>query len=169
MMHPSLRAQMIAPPFNPLDAVEDVMIGRDLNFDRPVEEEIVGEISSLWGTLKLWYRWEETLGLLVFSCAMEGKIAPLQRTKIYPLLAAINEKIWLGHFDFASEEGAVIFRHSLMLRKSDELFLEQIENLLEIATTECDRFYPALQAVVWGNQLPEDALNLAMFETAGEA
>jgi hypothetical protein len=168
-MMPSLSAQLIATPFNPLDAVEDVMISRDLNFDRPVEEEIVGEIASLWGTLRLWYRWEEALGLMVFSCAMEGKIGPLQRSKIYPLLAAINEKIWLGHFDFASEEGAVIFRHSLMLGKSDEFFVEQIENLLEIATTECDRFYPALQAVIWGNQSPADALNLAMFETAGEA
>lgn len=168
-MRQSLLAQAAAPHFNPLDKVEDVLIEHDLPYDRPVEEEIVGETPGLWGTLKLWYRWEEALNLLVFTCAMENKFLKNQRAKIFPLLAAINEKIWLGHFDLTAEEGVVIFRYSLLARRPEDISPELLENLLEIATTECDRFYPALQAVTWGSQSAEDALELAMFETAGEA
>ena len=37
------------------------------------------------------------------------------------------------------------------------------------AVTECERFYPALQLVVWGGQSSAEALAAAMMETVGEA
>lgn len=154
---------------NPLDRAEEVLLQRDLAYDRPADDEIVGEISSLWGTLRLWYRWEEVLGMLVFTCTFENKTPKIQRQRVYPLLVAINEKLWLGHFDFSADEGVIFFRYSLLTRMMSDVSVEQLEQMLDIAVTECDRFYPALQAVIWGNQSVEDALNLALFETCGEA
>ena len=46
---------------------------------------------------------------------------------------------------------------------------ESIDQLLDLATQEWDRFYPALQAVVWGGKQPKEALEIAMFETVAEA
>ena len=46
---------------------------------------------------------------------------------------------------------------------------EQIEDLVDIALTECERFYPAFQLVVWGGKGAEDAIAAAMIDPQGEA
>jgi hypothetical protein len=47
--------------------------------------------------------------------------------------------------------------------------VEQLEDLVEAALMECDRIYPALQLVVWGNSPVREALDAALLETVGEA
>jgi hypothetical protein len=47
--------------------------------------------------------------------------------------------------------------------------VEQLEDLLEIALTECERFYPAFQYVVWGGKTPTEAMDAALLTTVGEA
>ncbi len=169
MTRPSSVLRITPLLLQPLEVVEDVLIRRDLGYDRPVDEEILAEVPGQWSTLKLWYRWEESLGVLVFTCAMEGKTPAVQRSRVYPLLAAINEKLWLGHFDISAEDGSVMFRYSLMLRDNEEPSADLIESLLDVAITECNRAYPALQSVLWAGKPVEEALSVALFETCGEA
>jgi hypothetical protein len=47
--------------------------------------------------------------------------------------------------------------------------VEQIEDLVEIALVECDRFYPAFQYVADGGRNATQALQLSMVDTVGEA
>ncbi|MGI9452435.1 MAG: YbjN domain-containing protein, partial [Geminicoccaceae bacterium] len=46
---------------------------------------------------------------------------------------------------------------------------ELMEDLIDIAVAECERFYPAFQFVIWGGKPPVEALTAAMLETEGEA
>ena len=46
---------------------------------------------------------------------------------------------------------------------------EQIEDLVDIAVSECERFYPAFQLVVWGGKPAEEAMAAAMIDPIGEA
>ena len=39
---------------------------------------------------------------------------------------------------------------------------ESLEDLMDIALTECERFFPAFQFVLWGGKAPADALAAAM-------
>jgi hypothetical protein len=77
--------------------------------------------------------------------------------------------MWLGHFDLAGEEGLLMYRHGVLLPDNMHATLEQCENLIEIALTECDRYYQAFQFVVWGGKTPEEAIAAALFDTVGEA
>lgn len=154
---------------NPLSIVEHIVCERDLAFERPAEDELVAELLSSWCNYRIWFTWQETLGALLFGCAFESKIAPHAAPRIYPLLAQVNEKMWLGHFDYCPQEGTIAFRHSLLLRGAKAASSEQIEDLLDIALCECERFFPAVQSVLWGGKSPEEALSLAMFETVGQA
>ena len=61
-----------------------------------------------------------------------------------------------------------MYRHALPLRSS-KLSAEQIEDLLDISLSECERFYPAFQYVVWGGKAPADALEAAILDPVGEA
>ena len=62
-----------------------------------------------------------------------------------------------------------MFRHTLLLRGAGRVSAEQFEDLVDIAFSECERFYPAFQFVLWGGKTPEEALAAAMLETVGEA
>jgi len=46
---------------------------------------------------------------------------------------------------------------------------ESLEHMVDIALTECERFFPAFQFVLWGGKSPADALAAAMLDCIGEA
>ncbi len=154
---------------NPLDLAEQLVSDRDWLFERPMDEELVAEVQSSWCNFRVWFSWQPELNAVVFSCAYDQKIPEKQRAKIYPLLAAVNEKMWLGHFDLGAEDGLVMFRHAMLLRGGAGASPEQMEDLIDIALVECNRFYPAFQSVLWGGNTVEEALEIAMLDTVGEA
>lgn len=160
--------ESFAAPQNPLDVAEQLILDRDWLCDRPVDEELVAEVTGSWCNFRIWFSYQEELGGLIFSCAFDMKIPEKNRAKIYPLLAQVNERMWLGHFDIGSEDGMVMFRHALLTRGRDTT-TEQLEDLLDIAMTECNRFYPAFQSVLWGGSSVEQALEIALLDTVGEA
>jgi len=162
-------SELDAPAKNPLDLAEQLVSDRDWLFDRPVDEELVAEVTGSWCNFRIWFAWQEDLGALIFSCAYDTKIPEKNRGRIYPLLAAVNEKMWLGHFDMGSEDGMVMFRHALLLRGGQGATAEQLEDLLDIAMVECNRFYPAFQSVLWGGNTVEQAMEIALLDTVGEA
>lgn len=154
---------------NPLDIAEQLILDREWICDRPVEEELVAEVQSSWCNYRIWFTWQAELGVLIFSCAYDIKIHEKHRAKLFPLLASVNEKLWLGHFDLSSEDGVVMYRHAQLLRGAQGASPEQLEDLLDIAITECNRFYPAFQSVLWGGNTLEEALEIALLDTVGEA
>ena len=62
-----------------------------------------------------------------------------------------------------------MFRHAMPLRGTKGPSQEQLEDLVDTAIAECERFYPAFQYVIWGGRTPEDAVLAAMVDTRGEA
>jgi hypothetical protein len=47
--------------------------------------------------------------------------------------------------------------------------LEQMEDVVETAIMECERFYPAFQYVIWAGKAAQDAVAAALVDTVGEA
>ena len=92
-----------------------------------------------------------------------------RRDAVHNLLALINEKVWIGHFGVCDEEGQPMYRHALPLRGVRGASAEQMEDLVDAAINECERFYPAFQYVVWGGKPAAEAIEAVMFETVGEA
>ena len=154
---------------NPLDIAEQLVTDRDWLFDRPDDVELVAEVSGNWCNYRIWFAWQPDLEGLIFSCAYDTKIPEKNRARMHELLASVNEKMWLGHFDMGSEDGMIMFRHALLLRGGLGATPEQLEDLLDIAITECNRFFPAFQSVLWGGNTVSEALQIAMLDTVGEA
>jgi hypothetical protein len=113
--------------------------------------------------------WRAEIGALHFSCAFDLKTPKSRRRDIHTLLAMLNEKLAIGHFDLWPEDGVVMFRHALLLRGGASVTTELIEDLVQIALGECERCYPAFQFLLWGGKSPEDAIAASMLETVGEA
>lgn len=154
---------------NPLDLVEQLVFSKDWAYDRPAEEELVAETSTTWCNLRYWFTWRRDMNALMFSCSFDAKVPQAMRPQIYPLLALVNERLWLGHFDLCQEDGTISFRHTLLTHETQQVTEAMLEELLAIASEECERFYPAFQSVFWGGRAPEEAMELAIFDTVGEA
>ena len=85
------------------------------------------------------------------------------------LLALINEKLWIGHFDITSKNGIPAYRHTVLSFPEDEVLHHQLENLVDIAIYECEKFYPAFQLVLFEDSDPNKALAISTFDTIGVA
>ena len=157
------------PSPNPLDIVEEIVAANQWPFDRPSEDELVVEITGKWCDYRLYFMWRDDVSALHFTCAFDAHVPSARRRDVHDLQALVNEKLWLGHFDVSLEEGMPMFRHTVPLRGLRGASVEQLEDLVDSAVTECERFFPAFQFVIWGGKSAAEAMAAALFETVGEA
>lgn len=155
--------------FNPLDVIEQIVTANDWPFQRHSEEDITVEISGRWCSYQLWFAWHPEFAGLHLSCAFDMKVPAGKRQPIYHLLALVNERTWLGHFELWSEDGLPVYRHAMLLGGGNGLIPDQVEDMVDVALTESERFYPAFQHVIWGGKSPQEAIELALVDTVGEA
>jgi hypothetical protein len=153
---------------NPIDLVQEIVAANDWAHDRASEEELVVEISGRWCDYRLYFVWQEELCAMHFSCSFDMKVQKSRRAAAYELLALVNEKLWLGHFDLSTDDDSPTFRHAALLRGVGAGSAEQIEDLVDIALSECERFYPAFQLILKGKR-PLEAIAAALIDPVGEA
>ena len=154
---------------NPLDIVEQVISSNDWLFDRRSDCEIAAEVPGRWCDYGLYFSWSRDIAVMHFSCTFDLKAPERRRGALYELLARANEKLWIGPFGMDPDDGMPVFRHSVLLRGVTSASAESVEDMVDIAVTECERFFPAFQFVLWGGRTPDDALAAAMLECIGEA
>jgi hypothetical protein len=154
---------------NPLDVMEQIVTNNDWVFDRRSDHEMAAEAPGRWCDYGLYFNWSHEISAMHFSCAFDLKVPEKMRGSLYELLALANERLWIGHFGLESDDGMPVFRHSVLLRGAPGASAESLEDMIDIAITECERFFPAFQFVLWGGKTPADALQAAMLECVGEA
>ncbi len=165
----SLLLEAPQSPQNPLDLVEELVSANNWTFERANAAELVAAISGSWCDYRLYFGWVEEIGAMQFSAMYDMRVPQASRAAVYPLLALINERLLVGHFDLAGEGGSPAFRHAMLLRGAPGVSVEQLEDLVDVATSECERFYPAFQLVLWGGKSAPEAIEAALLETVGEA
>lgn len=154
---------------NPVDTIEWVAASREWAFERSCDDELALAVAGSWTNYAVSFSWMEDVEALHLGCAFDLSIPEPRLAEVRRLLAAINEKLVIGHFDVWSKEGAVMFRHALLLSGGAEPTAPQAERMLALALESCERFFQAFQYVVWGGRTAEDALAASLFETVGEA
>lgn len=154
---------------NPLDVVEEIVSANQWPFDRQGDEELSVTVAGSWCDYHLGFSFSPFQGGLQLACAYDMRVPVRRRADVYTLLAHVNERVWLGHFDLWSEDAIPMFRHAVLTRGGSLPSSSQMESLIEIAISECERFYPAFQFVIWGGKTPAEAIAAAMLETVGEA
>ena len=155
---------------NPLDVLEQIVAANEWAFERRSDGEMAAEAPGKWCDYGLYFSWSHEISAMSFTCAFDLKVPAEARTKLFELLALANEKLWIGHFGIDTDDGGVpVFRHSVLLRGAPGASAESLEDMMDIALTECERFFPAFQFVLWGGKSPADALQAAMLDCVGEA
>ena len=130
---------------NPIDVVEDLIHSKKWTFSRADDYELVAEIASQWCQYRLYFTWSEEIKAISFTVTFDLKFPHSKIKDAHELLALINEKLWIGHFDITSKNGIPAYRHTVLSLVENEMLLNQIEDLVDIAIFECERYYPAFQ------------------------
>ncbi|HYE52317.1 MAG TPA: YbjN domain-containing protein [Azospirillaceae bacterium] len=165
----ALATDTVTNTHNPLDIVEEIVTANEWAFERASDDEMVVEIGGRWCDYRLFFMWQNDVSAMQFSCQFDMKVPPQRKAAVNELLAEVNGKMWLGHFDVCSDENTPMFRQTLLLRGARAASVEQIEDLVEIALCECERYYPAFQFVIWGGKSASEAVTAAILDTMGEA
>jgi hypothetical protein len=154
---------------NPLDILEEIVTANEWMFDRAHDDELIVELAGRWCHYRMFFVWQREIGALQFSCQFDMKVPDAKRNDVNDLLAILNNRLWLGHFDLEPAQHTPLFRYTVLARSGRMPGVETLEDLVEIALTECERFYPAFQFVIWGGKKPVEAMAASMIDTAGRA
>ncbi|HEX7790937.1 MAG TPA: YbjN domain-containing protein [Afipia sp.] len=154
---------------SPLSVVEDIASSNDWTFERSGRDEITIISRGQWTDYQLSFTWMGEIDALHLACAFDIKIPEQRRAEAQRLIAAINEQLWIGHFDLWTATGSIMYRQALLLPGGIVASPAQCEMMLEGALHACERYYPALQFVVWAGKTAAEAMTAAMFDTMGEA
>ena len=153
---------------NPIDFVEDIVHSKKWSFSR-AEDELVADISSQWCQYRLYFSWSERIKAINFTVTFDLRFPHSTLESIHELLALINEKLWIGHFDVTSKNGIPAYRYTLLVPQRNEILYNQLEELVDIAIYECEKYYPAFQLILFEENQPQEAFELCLLEPIGRA
>jgi hypothetical protein len=165
----SLLEGIIDSRINPLAVVEDIAADNNWSFERSGEDEVTIVSKGDWTDYQLSFTWMNEIEALHLACAFDMKIPAARRAEVQRLIAAINEQLWVGHFDIWTNTGMIMYRQALVLPGGITASTAQCETMLVGAIHVCERYYQALQFVVWAGKSASEAMSAAMFDTEGEA
>jgi hypothetical protein len=154
---------------NPLEVVEHMATTHLWSFERACEDELTIVVQGKWADYQVLFTWMYDIEALHLACSFEFKGPERNNAEIEHLIPMINSQMWVGHFEFWSTERLVIFRHTLVLSGGVHPSHRQCEVVLSAALDACERYHSAFQFVARNGAGAREALEAAMFETAGEA
>lgn len=154
---------------NPIDFIEETISEEDWAYHRLSSKEIAFEIPGRWGHYRLQFVWQDDMQILQLYAILDMRATEKNLTTLFELLSIINERLPLGHFEISYDDAMPTYRHSLLHLNAQNLTTEYLEDIVDIAIIECERFYPAFQFVIWGGKSAKEAADVALLETQGEA
>jgi hypothetical protein len=154
---------------NPVDVIEQIAALNDWAFERAGDDEITISVAGGWSDYHVSFSWMEEREAVHLACAFDLRVPEPRRLEVIRLLSAVNEQLWIGHFDLWRSEGMVMYRQALLLSGGAEPNSSQVERLLTAAIEACERYYQAFQFVVWAGKSAKESLEHSLIETMGEA
>ncbi len=155
---------------NPLDGLEDMLHGREWSFTRAHEDEIFVQISGRQCQYRMTFVWQEDHNAMQFFCEYDMSLPDKRQPMTAKALQAINERLWLGHFDIMEDTHTPCFRHTSLFRGSTHSSgADHIKDLIEIALNECERYDTVFLLLANSLYLDENLLELALCENEGRA
>ena len=165
----ALSEQYFEDDLHPIDIVEHLAAHHEWDFDRISDEQIAMAVEGQWRTYSITLAWsamDETLRLI---CTFEMEPPEAKLPGLYELLNSVNDQSWAGAFSYWAEQQLMVYRYGLVLAGGQEASDEQIDTLISAAVMSAERYYPAMQLLVWGDRKPKDALQVAIAEAYGHA
>lgn len=154
---------------DPLTMIEQVTLALDFECERISHDELHVVTTGAWRDTPIWFTWRKELSTLQMGAPLDIKAPKSKLADASRLVIMVNERLWVGHYDLWTEDNAIVYRNASILPQSGSMDAGHAELLLKATVEAVERFYPAFNFLIWGDKTPEEALEVSMFETAGNA
>ncbi|MFU8778698.1 MAG: YbjN domain-containing protein [Roseovarius sp.] len=165
----ALSEQFLQDDIHPIDIVEHIAEHHEWEFDRIGDDQIAMAVEGQWRTYSLtlaWSAYDETLRLV---CTFDMEPPAEKLPVLFEILNEVNDECWTGGFTWWAEQKLMVYRYGLVLAGEQVASPEQIDTMLHAAVASAERYYPALQLAIWGDQSPREAMQVAIAEAYGRA
>lgn len=165
----ALSEQFLEDDIHPIDIVEHLAEHHEWDFDRIGDDQIAMAVEGQWRTYSLTLAWsghDETLRMV---CTFELEPPADKIPALFELLNLVNDQCWAGAFTYWEEQKLMVYRYGLVLSGGQMASPDQIDTMIATAVVSAERYYPALQLLVWGDRTPQGALQVAIAEAYGRA
>ncbi len=154
---------------DPLESLEAVAGLLEMESERVDEAELHLALPGVWRDAGVWFTWRPELSTVQMGAPLDIKAPANRLAEAARLVALVNERLWIGHFDLWTEDLSIVYRNSMVLPEDGGLDSVQAQYLIKGAAEAIDRFFPAFNYLIWGGRSPEEAMEAALFETHGNA
>ena len=154
---------------HPIDIVEHLAEHHEWEFDRIEENQIAMAVKGQWRTYSItlaWSGFDETLRII---CSFEMEPPTAKLNDLYETLNVANDRCWTGAFTFWEEQKLMVYRYGLVLSGGQIATAEQIDTMISSSVLAAEKYYPAFQLVIYDNQSPDRAMQVAIAEAYGHA
>ena len=154
---------------NPIDYIEEYVINDDIEIYRFSRDEITISSKGIWKNYKISFKWDEDRKIIeaisYFDMSKKNKI----NKSIYTLISNVNKKARVGFFNFCPKLNTIFYSYKISVKGQNYITLEQVQDFIDLVTSECDRFFPVFFVFFYKKQEPIYALEIAVLDTHGEA
>lgn len=154
---------------SPLEPVARLLESEQIEFETGPDHIIRFQLQGNWANYPVWFRWMPEPNMLQVGLGLDLPVTRETAAQASQLLTQVNEQLLLGHFDLWSEDLAVTFRHGQLLSGAGAPTDTLIEQMLAAAMEGAEFLYPALQVLGTAQTGANEAMQMALMETAGEA
>ncbi len=154
---------------DPLESLEAVAGLLEIEAERIDDGELHLAMPGAWRDAGVWFTWRPELSTLQMGAPLDIKAPKTRMADAARLVAMVNERLWIGHFDLWSDDLSIVYRNAAILPEGGKLDGVQAQYLIQGASEAIDRFFPAFNYLIWGDKSPEEALEASLFETQGNA
>ncbi|MEO0398850.1 MAG: YbjN domain-containing protein [Pseudomonadota bacterium] len=154
---------------DPLDSLETVAGLLELESERVDDAELHLAMPGAWRDAGVWFTWRPEVSTIQMGAPLDIKVPETRVNDAARLVAMVNERLWIGHFDLWSEDLTIVYRNAIILPHESVLDAAQAQAVIRATSEAIDRFFPAFNYLVWGGKTPEEALEASLFDTVGSA
>ncbi len=151
---------------NPLDNIEDILCNNNWTFERLSQDELTVKLEGQFCEYRLYFIWQEELGAMQFCAQYDMHIHSNNMDEAAATLMEINENLWMGHFDIPKRTRKPSYRYTCLMQTTEGA-QDQLENLVDISLTQCEKYFHAFHILADENAPCERQLPLALMETQG--
>ena len=162
---------------NPLDGIEEILVGNDWTYQRMNEDELSVHISGKYGHYQMIFVWQDQYSAIQFCCMPDLSVPENKLDEAASIVNKINSNLWLGHFDIRAYDDLAgqsayipCFRHASLFRGLHETSgTDHMADLIDIALAECERYYVTFDLLSKTAMQDNKDVDLAMMDVIGRS
>ncbi|MGH1398836.1 MAG: YbjN domain-containing protein [Alphaproteobacteria bacterium] len=152
---------------NPLDTVAEIMERQNWSFEC-FNNTIAIEVRGQYCVYRISIIWEEPMNAMQFCMQYDFTVHGSNLENAAETLKQVNQKLWMGHFEIPDNTHIPAFRYTTLLGGNTQATnMHQFGEILDIATSQCERCYPAFHLLKTPQAANDENLSLALMETKG--